>query len=365
MIYSVGDRLRVDGDEYRIIGTVQYRNPKDNTTWFEYRMIATQYNQERWLSIDDTYREYSISKAASNISTAGYHLVDEGMEEVIGAWGDVDVTVGDKAYFKEFEDITEEKIISLETWDDGEEQSTGYYLDAHEIQTYSGSRGGVSTNQSRGSYRAVAAGGNGKSLGIIACVGMILVCFFGTISSSLGKTTIAKYLEKSANYIYVTSITGNQKEKADVYKSKDTLENTVYDIVNAIDGDTEHVQQNTEDGDNSIAILTDKEYCLVYTSEDNDVLVQISTRKYAYYTDSTPYRANRHTHRYYRRYYYSRGYTTDSGSYGGDYTSPYSSYDDTTINTSYSDTYNTYSNSVRQASISARQSSGGGISSGK
>ena len=112
MEYSIGDTLRVDGDIYEIIGKIQYKNLKDNCNWFEYRMKATQYSEERWLSIDDTYKEYSISKAAFQVSTSGYHIVDEGAEEVIGVWGDVDVTIGDQAYFKEYEDRTEEKIIN-------------------------------------------------------------------------------------------------------------------------------------------------------------------------------------------------------------------------------------------------------------
>lgn len=48
----------------------------------------------------------------------------------------------------------------------------------------------------------------------------------------------------------------------------------------------------------------------------------------------------------------------------GKYSTPYSTFDDTTV-TSSTDTYSSYADSVRQASVTARQSSGGGISSGK
>lgn len=364
MDYSIGDTLRVDGDIYEIIGKIQYKNLKDNCDWFEYRMRATQYSEERWLSIDDTYKEYSISKAAFQVSLSGYHIVDEGTEEVIGVWGDVDVAIGDQAYFKEYEDVTEEKIISLETWDDGEEQSVGYYLDLDEINFYQKDTGTYVSSSGSPSFFSP----KGKIKNVITVLILIWFTFSSFIGSVftdiLSNTNIAKYLKNSSSYTYVTSITGGHKQKANVYKSSYSLDDTIYDILNAIEGNTENVQQNTENGDQSVAILTSKEYCLVYVSEDNDILVQISSRKYAYGSYSEPYHASRYTSRYYRRYYYSRGYDHDSSRYGK-YYSPYTTFDDSYVDYSNYDTYNNYSSSVRQASVNARQSSGGGISSGK
>ena len=142
------------------------------------------------------------------------------------------------------------------------------------------------------------------------------------------------------------------------------VDSAAKDIIDAINGKTEDVQQNTEDGDNSVAILTKKEYCLIYTSEDGETLVQISTRKYAYYNDDDPYRSRTGTRRYYRRYYYSRGYSSDYGSWGST-NSPYDSYSGGTINSNPNDTYNSYAGSVRQSSTTSRSSSGGGTSYGK
>ncbi len=368
MEYSVGDTLRVDGDIYDVIGKIQYKNQKDGCYWFEYLLDAREFNTQRWLSIDDVYREYTLSKPAFNVSTFGYHKVDEGVEEVIAVWGEVDVEVGDTATFIEYEDVTEEKIISLETWDDGEEQSTGYYLDAHEINRYNG----TSTTGAREDYSSSSSGarGNNKAwLPFVILFGFMGISIFGNVMSSIfagmgSATAIADYLKSSGIYTYVTSITGKEEQKADVYSSYSTVEETAKNIITGIEGDTENVQQNTEDGDNSIAILTKKEYCLVYNSEDNQVLVQVSPRKFAYVSDATPYRSRQHTHRYYRRYYYSRGYTSDAGSFKKS-TSSYGSYDDTPIDVNYSDSYNSYSDSIRQASINSRTSSGGGLSSGK
>jgi len=367
--YSVGDTLRVDGGIYEVIGKIQYKNLDDGCCWFEYRMIQQNSGNEKWLSYDSIYREYSISEVIRNSSISGYHLVDSGEEKVIGAWGAVDVEVGDRAKFKEYEDSTEEKILSVEIWDDGEELSVGYYLDEDEVSLQRRNSQGTN-NPYQGSHGVYGNYGNTQRkksssslVGIITLFTGLAVVFgmCGAIFS--GSKVISKYLKKSNYYEYITSITGNEGQKADVYRTSMDLDLAVKDIIDGIEGKTEAIQQNTDDGDNSVAILTSKEYCLVYVSEDNETLIQVSTRKYVYTTDSAPYHSRNNTYRYYRRFYYSKGYTGDMGSFGK-YSTPYSTFDDTTV-TSSTDTYSSYADSVRQASVTARQSSGGGISSGK
>ena len=380
MNFALGDKLRVDGDDYEVIGIISYRNRMDNCMWMEYKIFSHTMRQERWLSYDEEFKEYSISAVArGNVSTDGYKEVDRGVEEVIGAWGNVDVEIGDTANFIEYEDVTEEKIISHEIWDDGLEVSTGYYLDEDEvIRTASGqgissggynsynsyqsngfvSAGTMSSNASEDSTKKIA-----KVLVYLVPVLMVFSMIKGVLGGSL-TPTISKYLDKTSTYIYQTSITGTQNEKADVYMTYYDVDSAAKDIINAINGKTEDVQQNTEEGDDTVAILTKKEYCLIYTSEDGETLVQISTRKYAYYNDDDPYRSRRGTRNYYRRYYYSRGYSSDYSSWGSD-SSPYDSCTDSTLDYNPYDTYSSYAGSVRQASTTSRTSSGGGTSSGK
>lgn len=361
MNIALNDLLRVDGDMYRVVGCITYRNRDDGAVWNEYRLFAVQGGYEKWLSMDDQYGEYSISEMTNDRNIGTYHRVDKGTQEVIFASGDVDVDIGDTATFREYEDDTEEKTLSVEIWEDGTEYSRGYYLDLDEIQQM-GSSNMSTSGFSSGSYTAKTP----NNLTSIIIVSVMLIFFIGPIiSNAMNNATpkIASYLKKSSGFTYETSISGSHKQKADVYKSAYSVDTTVKMIIDAIDGKTEHVQQNTEDDDTSVGILTKKEYCLVYTSE-GDVLVQVSSRKYAYYNDSAPYRSTSRTHRYYRRFYRSTGYDTDYSDYSGN-SSPYDSYNDTTIDTNGSDVYNSYSGSVRQASVSSRTSSGGGTSSGK
>ena len=122
------------------------------------------------------------------------------------------------------------------------------------------------------------------------------------------------------------------------------------------------VQENTED--ESVAILTEHEYCLVYESEEGKTMVQASSRAYVYQSTNDPYHARTTTSRHYHSFYYFRGYSRDASRYNNR-ASGYQNYDGTAPEYNYSDTYRTYSNTVRQGSTGTRTSSGGGIGFGK
>lgn len=313
----VGDKLWVDGDNYVVVGKVCYRNKMDSQNWVEYRIFHEGTHTEKWLSVDEAYHEYSISWVTRNASLDGFHQVDSGTEIVIAAWGNVDVEHGDLAAFIEYEDATEEKIVSIEVWDDGEERSEGYYLDADEIRLLE--RGKPSAAGIVSSMMPSSSSSDGLAKGIVVVMALFFITssflpsLFGTITDQI-TPSISKYLKKTYSYTYVTSVTGRNKQKADVYETRLDPDQAAKLIIRAIDGKTESVQQNAEDGDGSIAILTKKEYCILYKNADTDrTMIQISSRKYTY----------------------------------------------------GSDTYSSYSDTIRQASVAARQSSGGGTSYGK
>ena len=147
-----------------------------------------------------------------------------------------------------------------------------------------------------------------------------------------------------------------------MYSTSRSIEMAAKDIINAIDGETEDVQENTED--KSVAILTEHEYCLVYESEEGKTMVQASSRAYAYQSTSNPYHATSTTARHYRSFYYFRGFSRDASRYDNR-ASGYQNYSGTAPDYNYSDTYRNYSNTVRQGSTGTRTSSGGGIGFGK
>ena len=362
MEIKVGSILNIKGQEARVIGLVRYKNTQDgNKTWVEYRLKTNA--GEKWLSIDDYYKEYSISWAANNIrGNIGpeWHEVDKGHQVVVAYSGDVDVENGDAADFIEFEDSSEDKILSTEIWDDGTEYSLGEYIELDDIKIV----GFENPDQTPkvGMFTAY--------ISLISLVIMFISAVFILLSDSgKGSKSISEFLKDDSRYSYVTSITGNEKQKADIYENivfNATTDETATNIIDAIKGKTESVTQKDEEHNGDIAIVTKKEYCLIYHPEDDpdNIYIQISGRKYNYTSDSSPYMSSAATTHWYRSHYYSSSYTKDSSSFSKT-PSAYKSYNGDTIHNIGNGYFDSYSSSVRQGSINSRDSSGGGLNGGK
>lgn len=358
MLYSVGTLLSINGLEGKVIGFIHYTNPGDgNKGWTEYRLKTTR--GECWLSCDEIYDEYSLSWPANDVRGRigpEWHKVDEGTQVVASCSGDVDVDPGERAKFVEYEDEAEDRTLSVEIWSDGTEYSEGEYIEKSSI------------------FEKGWENPKKINLKYILLPVIFSLIFFGLPSinalffnSGVNKS-IDKFLKGSSNYVYETSITGNQKQKADVYvyHTSETTDTVAMEIIQGINGYTESVTQKDDTSNEEIAILTSKEYCLVYHPEEDPqkVYVQVSDRKYNYTSDNSPYKSSAANAKWYRSHYYSSGYSKDATSYKST-PSAYSMYDGTTIHNIGNGYFDTYSSSVRQSSINSRKSSSGGMSSGK
>ena len=362
MFYRVGTLLNIKGRPGKVIGYIQYENPQDsNKAWTEYRIKTS--DGEAWLSCDEIYDEYSISWPANNVSGRigpEWHKVDEGKQVVRRAEGDVDVDPGESAHFMEYEDVSEEHTLSVEVWEDGSEFSRGEYIEKSDI---------VETGYEKPSTED----GNSSIWSGLVMAGIFCIAFFvaltgnGGLSLGINKN-ISKYLEGSEKYVFETSLSGNENQKATVYAyhTLATTDDVAKDIIQGIAGYTESVTQKDDKNNQEIAILTKKEYCLVYhpENEEQKVYVQVSGRKYNYTSDNAPYRISDAGTLWYRNHYYSSGYPSDSSSYKGT-PSAYSMYNGATIHNIGNGYFDSYSSSIRQSSVNSRQSSNGGLSSGK
>ena len=376
--FRKGDRIKIEGELYQILGGIELVNRSDGARWTEYYVKNLQNGKERWLSVDEIYDEYAIytscdSKGFSEeeLDAQGWKNADSGVEEVLGWFGNVDAEQGEKASYTEYEDSTGEYLMSVEHWDGETEYAKGYYLDKDEIEIASdlqqveNRQFHVDYNNCQPRHPQTMQKRKGRNNKIIALVVIaIMACGIWAMTKSASKKEIRNYLEDSSFYFYETSITSdlNEEEKADVYSTSRSIEMAAKDIINAIDGETEDVQENTED--KSVAILTEHEYCLVYESEEGKTMVQASSRAYAYQSTSNPYHATSTTARHYRSFYYFRGFSRDASRYDNR-ASGYQNYSGTAPDYNYSDTYRNYSNTVRQGSTGTRTSSGGGIGFGK
>lgn len=360
MQYNVGTSLNINGLDATVIGFIVYSNPNDgNKKWTDYRLKTSR--GECWLSVDDVYNEYSISWPNNSVKGQigpEWIKVDEGTQVVIKSQGDVDVDNGERASFVEYEDSSKTYTLSVEIWSDGTEFSTGNYINPNSI---------VVTGYKRTSQQKKSAGQGGALL-IFMVVAIVLFGSFVFSAISSGTPRIDDYIKGNSNYEYVTSITGSESQKADVYKynASDITDNVAKDLIKGIEGETESVTQMDDISNEQIAIVTKKEYCLVYhPEEDPDIVyVQISDRKYNYSSDNAPYHCSKKNTIWYRNHYYSSSYSKDSSSYS-DTPSAYSMYNGTTIHNIGNGYFDSYSSSIKQSSVNSRRSSSGGISSGK
>lgn len=363
--FSLNNQIKVNNEEFLVIGGITFHNRDDDYDWQEFKLRSLKNKKIKWLSVDLTYDEYAIyTESIGKLNLKGYKKADYGQARVVSFFGDVDVDRNEIVDFEEYEDFSEEKIISIEKWNEETEYSKGYYVDKEDIQLISAlSRNNRKVSQSAIPYQTSNKTKNIFSSIAITSIALIIIgIFIGLFGSN--KNKMSDFIKKDSNFTYLTSITSdlNSKEKANVYSTNLTVEDAAKKIIDGIDGKLEDVQENTDD--NTVAILTKYEYCLVYTDTNNETLVQINSRLYTYSSTHSPYRSNLTTSNYYRRYYYSRGFFNDKSKYSK-YTNGFNDSDYNYIDPNYNDKYKTYSSSIRQSSVGSRTSSGGGTSSGK
>lgn len=359
--FSENQKLLVDKVEYQIIGSIEFSNSSDGSTWMEYCIRELDTGKIQWLSIDNLYEEYAIYSPCSygkefsqtEIERAGFHESDSGIANVIRCSGKVDVSLGDQVKYVEYEDGTEEKLISIEIWEDETEYSKGWYLDWDEI---------IPINQEDEEKPVKCRRIPVKGIWIL--IAFLILGGGGSAFHYLTqKDPIKKYLSTSSDFTYKTSITSdlNDRKKADIYETYLTIDTAAKKLIAVVDGKTEDVQAG-EDG--SVAILTKQEYCFLYIGTDGEILVQISSREYVRQSTNSLYRGSVYSRSYYRNFYYSRGYYKDKNRHKSSIDG-FENYKGDMVDSNPNDPYRSYSNSIRQSSVRSRTSAGGGISSGK
>lgn len=331
-----GQVIKIKNETYVVIGMIEFQ--EDSWVWQEYK-IKSDSGKIRWLSIeeDEGKKQYSIYEEKFNIpvkssmdfnyQNKNYSLFEKGTARVKSYFGSVDVDRNEKVDFSEYISYDKKSLISFENWSGEVEKSIGNYVVDSDIEITNEVRP-VKVNSSEKKDSIIVA--------VLSLVFIVIPILIGVISSFFAdRNALSKFLEKSTDFSYVTSVTNNENnQKAKVYKTDLSIDEAVKKI---IDGAPEAIKKVTDASDDEgIGIFTKSEYAYVYKSEDNVTYVQVSKKKYV--TEGTnAYRSRFHTRGFYRTY------TTNS------------------TNSSY----NSYLSSARQQSINARKSSGGGTSSGK
>lgn len=329
-----GQVIKINNETFVVVGMIEFE--EESWIWQEYK-IKGNLGKISWLSVEEDegktiysiYEEkFSIPVVNSmnfNYQNQNYSLFEKGSARVKSYFGNVDVDRFEKVNFSEYISENKTTLISFEDWSGDVEKSIGRYVNESDIEI---------TNE----VKKVQTKTNSSSIFTVVIVScfMILPIFCGCITSVIAsRKSMSKFLEKSTEFTYVTSVTNNENnQKAKVYKTDLSVDDAVKKI---IDGAPEAIKKVSDSGDNEgIGLFTNSEYAYVYKSEDDVTFVQVSKKKYV--TSGTrAYRSRYHSRSFYRTY------TTNS----------------TNSN------YNSYLSSARQQSINSRKSSGGGTSSGK
>ena len=58
--FRKGDRIKIEGELYQVLGGIELVNRSDGARWTEYYVQNLQNGKERWLSVDEIYDEYAI-----------------------------------------------------------------------------------------------------------------------------------------------------------------------------------------------------------------------------------------------------------------------------------------------------------------
>lgn len=331
--------------KYTVVNMIEYK--EDTWVWQEYE-IKHEAGAIRWLCVEkdeNNKTEYSIydkyygdineNEISFSSQNTQYELYEKGTATVKDYFGNVDVDVGERCEYIDYISEDKSKVLSIEKWEEEIEKSEGRYIDSskvritNEIDTQKEEMEKI--NKKKGRIMSWIIYG-------IIFLPLIISVFSSLTSGLFVNKSIQKYIDKQKKYTYVTSVTNNtNREKAKIYKSPyGDIDTTVKDIISGVpEGITDTIDTDPNTEEDGIGLKTKNEFAYIYL-ENGNVYVQVSNKNYANNNTGSTY------HNRYHTYYYAT-YNSNRSSY----------------------TYSTYRNSVRQQSVNARTSSGGGTSSGK
>lgn len=301
-----GQQVIIHGTTYRVQCGIHFRSSEDD--WMEYEIVDDS-GKSTWLSIDDGNNEYAIYRmVGSDFEGVNYadFPCDSGTARVVSSFGS-DCDDGETVRFEEYEDPAG-KIYAIERWSDEVEYSIGVKIDLSDLEVLEAPAGARGFSSSSGSSK----GGTIITVAICVIIGVLYaVLEFGGCSCSSSKT-FDKCIDSSTGFTYQTSLTASNKEKADIYRTTQSVDAATKAILNCMEGNVSDVMQSSIDNNEAVSLLDSKQYVLVYKGTDGGTLVQKSSRKFAYANDTELFEADEDTKSWYQLYYHERAYADDA-----------------------------------------------------
>lgn len=296
MFFRTNSKLKIDDDNYRVIGVTTFSNMNTKEKWAEYILEDLNNNKVCWLEVNEDYREYILFQNReffreidpNELFSNNFIVYSSGTAEVVINTGLSNRSNGDEIKYRRFQNEFIGKVIEYKEWNDEEEYSIGEFINENRIS--------ASTNSVKTDFDGLkdedGMYDNIYELNVVEnsdeerfrktsysiftiCLVLILV-FLGIKFIGVTKgDTLDNVVRFDENFTYKTSLSdGNNL--ANVYRSSETLERTKNIILN--NASVNYKNKDIETG--TIVLMNDKEICIIYTSSLEEVLIQVSSRKY-------------------------------------------------------------------------------------
>ncbi len=296
MFFRTDSKLKIDDDNYRVIGATTFSNMNAKEKWAEYILENIDDNKVCWLEVNEDYKEYILFQNReffreidpNELFSNNFIVYSSGTAEVVVNTGLSNRSNGDEIKYRRFQNEFIGKVIEYKEWNDEEEYSIGEFINENRIS--------ASTNSVKADFDGLkdedGMYDNIYELNVVEnsdeerfrktsysiftiCLVLILV-FLGIKFIGVTKgDTLDNVVRFDENFTYKTSLSdGNNL--ANVYRSSETLERTKNIILNnaSVNYKTKDIETGT------IVLMNDKEICIIYTSTLGEVLIQISSSEY-------------------------------------------------------------------------------------
>ena len=276
MNFVVGHDISVKGVKYLVLGSILYKDRQQGDEWEEYRLRNSNDESEWWLSFDTGNDEYEMSfMVGRSRPPAGFSRVDSGTQVVRIRYGSVDVDNGETARYETWEDAAGVHTFSVERWSDGTEYSRGMYVERADIQDLGPSPDAKSVSKaSSGSGSGINGGCFSRFVTVlVGC--WILWTLWMLVSMFLSgehnyATNLCALLDGDSTYMVVEEAYDSSQPDVKTYATSRSVAAATNNIIKKLEGNVRHVRGN--DNNQTVALLTDNEYILVYQDAGEDGL---------------------------------------------------------------------------------------------
>ncbi|WP_251425144.1 hypothetical protein [Veillonella agrestimuris] len=249
-----------------------YRRNKKSEYWHEYGMISLETKERWWLTITDDTEQATLSQSSELLDPpAGYHLCEQGLQEVTSVNGKSDAARGDKADYRAYEFVGYEKTLVFfrEDWHGGNYMyAEGERIPLSQIRRCKDTAALKVGKKERNKYRLEVGAYSFVIVAfIVVCLGAWLTD--GKILSWRGFREVIHFPYTMEEHIGEVSFykKGEVKGSTKVFSTERDPVSVALDLIDAIDGKIDREIENITFGKEQIVLWTRYEICMIYQQE--------------------------------------------------------------------------------------------------